>query len=266
MEAYLEKLKKIKCFVMDMDGTIYLNNQLFEWTHPFLDQVHKVGKAYVFFTNNSSKHVAFYKDKLNSMGIVVGKQSLFNSNQVAIDYLKHMCGKQKVYVVGTQYLIEDFQAAGFDVNEGEPEYVVIGFDTTLTYEKVRVACDYIRAGIPVIGINIDYNCPVEKGFIPDCGAISAMITASTGKEITFCGKPSSLALQYILRETGYQEDEVAFVGDRIYTDVAICSGNKATSIMVLTGEGTLEDLKDSPYQPDIICESLETLMEMLKRI
>lgn len=258
-----KKLEKVKCFILDMDGTIYLSNRLFEFTKPFLEQVKQSGKEYVFLTNNSSKNAKFYREKLNKMGIVIDEDKIFTSNQVIIDNLKSICKLQALYVVGTEYLIEDFKNAGFKVNEGRPEYVVIGFDTTLTYDKIRKACDYIREGIPVIGVNTDYNCPIEGGFIPDCGSISAMVTASTGEEIRFFGKPAYETLSYILKQTGYKEEEVAFIGDRLYTDINICNGTEAVSILVLTGETKLKDLKDSSIQPDLICESLEEIKEIL---
>ena len=141
--------------------------------------------------------------------------------------------------------------------------VVLGFDTTLTYEKLRIACDLIRAGRPVYGVNPDWNCPVEGGFIPDCGSIAALVKASTGVQCQFFGKPSPHTLQYMLRQTGCRPAELAVVGDRLYTDIAVTSGSEAMGILVMSGETTPEILAQSETKPDLVVRDLEELAEML---
>ena len=111
---------------------------------------------------------------------------------------------------------------------------------------------------------MDYNCPMQGGnYIPDCGSMAKLVERSTGRFPEFFGKPSRHTLDYIIRHTGFKEEEIAVVGDRIYTDIALANDSKATSIMVLTGETKKKDLMDYDYAPDMIVGSLEDLMEML---
>jgi glycerol-1-phosphate dehydrogenase [NAD(P)+] len=259
-----EKMKKIKCFILDMDGTIYLGNELFDFTHGFLQRVEETGREYYFFTNNSSKSQQAYIDKLNDMDIHIQPGQMMISSHVMIQYLKETHPGKSVYVVGTPSLINEFKAFDMNLVEENPDIVILGFDTTLTYEKMSKACHAIRHGCIYYGINPDWNCPVEGGeFIPDCGSMAKMIEASTGRWPDFFGKPSKHTLDYIIKETGYQPDEIAIVGDRLYTDIAVADGSPVTSILVLSGESTLEDVKNSPVKPDLILDSLKNLIEVL---
>ncbi len=265
-EELREKLQKIRCFVLDMDGTIYLGNRLFPYTSAFLQAVIRSGREYCYFTNNSSKNAAAYLQKLERMGIPVREEKMLISNGVIIDWLNHNCPGKSVYLVGTPDLEEAFRLGGIPLTNSEPDLVVLGFDTTLTYEKLSKACRFVREGKPIYGVNPDLNCPVEDGFIPDCGSMAALIHASTGVMPEFFGKPSRYTLQYLLSHTGCRENELAVVGDRLYTDIKVAEGTEVTSILVLSGETKLEDLKNSPTQPDIVCRSLEDLTEILEEL
>lgn len=306
-------LDGIKCFVLDMDGTIYLGNRLFPYTLDFLKYLEKQGKDYVFFTNNSSQNAAHYINKLHNMGIDISPDRLLMSTHVLLDYLDVIAGNgdtpaadasgmspltgRKVFVAGTKALMDDFVAAGYDVinkspraltgvnaltartlfaKEGtiddKPDFCVLGFDTDMDYDRLTKLCDFVRSGIPIYGVNMDYNCPVERvglqlgdrndgsGFIPDCGSLAAAVHASTGVKPEFFGKPSHRALDYIIAQTGYREDELCFVGDRLYTDIAIADGTLARSVLVLSGETKIEDTRTSPYVPDLIVDDLRGLM------
>ena len=145
-----------------------------------------------------------------------------------------------------------------------PDYVVLGFDTGLTYEKLSKACHFIRNGAEVFGVNPDLNCPVEGGFIPDCGSIAALVGASTGVQCEFFGKPSRHTLDYILEQSGYEPQKVAVVGDRLYTDIAVAAGTEVTSILVMSGETTGEMLANSDIKPDIIAENVGEVGEYLR--
>ena len=145
-----------------------------------------------------------------------------------------------------------------------PDIVVLGFDTTLTYEKLSKACHYIRNGCTYFGINPDWNCPIEGGaFIPDCGSMAKLIEASTGRFPEFFGKPSKHTQDYIIQQTGYEPDEIAIVGDRLYTDIAVADQSDVTSILVLSGESTREDVKTSDVKPNVILEDLSEITKML---
>lgn len=258
-----ERLRPIRCFVLDMDGTIYLGNRLFPYTPDFLRAVTASGRDYCYFTNNSSKNAGVYLEKLAAMGIPVPPEKMLVSNGVLLRWLKENRPGISVYVVGTPALEADFRQAGLSLNDRNPDAVVLGFDTTLTYEKLEKACRFIREGCAFYGVNPDWNCPIENGFLPDCGSIAALITASTGVSPEFFGKPSRHTLEYLLAKTGCREEELAIVGDRLYTDIQIAQGTKVTSILVLSGETQPEDLKTSEIQPDLVCRDLEELSSLL---
>ena len=256
--------EKIKCFILDMDGTLYLGNELFPFTKDFLKKVEETGREYYFFTNNSSKSQQAYIEKLDKLGIPIQKEQMMISSHVIIKYLKDHYDGKSIYVVGTPSLIQEFQYFDMNLVEEDPDIVVLGFDTTLTYEKLEKACHYIRNGCVYFGINPDWNCPMEGGkFIPDCGSMAKLIEASTGKFPDFFGKPSKYTLNYIIQETGYQPEEIAIVGDRLYTDIAVADQSDVTSILVLSGESTRKDVEASDVKPDVILEDLSEITKML---
>lgn len=150
--------EKIKCFILDMDGTIYLGNELFPFTKDFLKKVEDTGREYYFFTNNSSKSQQAYIEKLARLGIQIKKEQMMISSHVIIKYLKEYYDKKSIYVVGTPSLIQEFESFDMNLTEEDPDIVVLGFDTTLTYEKLSKACHYIRNGCTYFGINPDWNC------------------------------------------------------------------------------------------------------------
>jgi len=272
------RLQKVKCFVLDMDGTIYLSSRLFPFTKPFLKKLEETGRSYCYFTNNSSANHLDYVRKLDRLGIPADPAQVFLSTQVIVEEMRQIHGEDSFFIVGTPNLVEAFRQAGlkiFDPAGSEdaasaherPDVVILGFDTTLTYEKISRACKYLRHGAAYYGVNMDYNCPVDDNgvldYIPDCGSIAKLVEQSTGRFPDFYGKPSRHTLDYIIRHTGFAEEELAFVGDRIYTDIAIANGTKALSVMVLTGETQMEDLDRYPYRPDLIVPSLAELTELL---
>ena len=256
------RLQKIKMYVLDMDGTIYLGDRLFPFTQRFLSTVRAKGADFCFFTNNSSRNREAYLQKLAGMGIEIPPEKMLISNGVLLDWLQAHHPGESAYVVGTPALCADFDGAGIQRQE-DADYVVLGFDTTLTYEKLVTACGLVRAGKPIYGVNPDLNCPVEGGFIPDCGSMAALVKASTGVGCEFFGKPSRHTLSYMLAHTGCQPQEMAVVGDRLYTDIAVAAGTEVTSILVMSGETTPEMLAESETKPDLVFADLGQLADCL---
>ena len=267
MPAKSDIIKGTECFVLDMDGTIYLGERLFDFTKEFLKTVEQCGKDYVFYTNNSSKNAEAYITKLSNMNISVSPDKMLISNQVIIQYMLQNYEGKSVYIVGTKYLSDDFKEAGIKVLDSrDADMVILGFDTTLTYEKLCIACDMVRDGKTILGVNPDINCPTDGGFIPDCGSMAALIAKSTGVMPEFFGKPSRHTLDSVKQRTGYSEAGITFIGDRLYTDIAITDGTAAHSILVLTGESSEEDVKKGNYHPDAICSSLAEITAILKEL
>ncbi|MBX4269932.1 HAD-IIA family hydrolase [Clostridium estertheticum] len=265
-ESSKDVLKRVKCFILDLDGTVYLGDKILEGSINFLEELEKNNITFKFFTNNSSKNAQVYIKRLKKMGYNLSDDKMLISNNVIINYIKENIPKKKVFVLGTDYLKEDFRAANINVVTEDADVVVVGFDTSLVYENVSKACEFIRNGALFLGVNPDFNCPTEDGFIPDCGSICSMITASTGVVPEYFGKPTHHTLKYVLKDTGFHEEEIAFVGDRLYTDIAIGKDNASVTILVLSGEAKLEDLLKSEIQPSLIFDSLGAVKNVLEEI
>lgn len=264
LQEIKERMKAIKAFILDMDGTIYLGNDLFPYTHKFLDKVKETGRDYYFFTNNSSRDLDAYITKLKNMDINITEKQMMVSTDVILQYLSEHHPGTKLYVVGTPSLLRAFEKVGWVLDDQEPDVVILGFDTTLTYEKLEKICTFIRHGKTYYGINPDLNCPIEGGeFIPDCGSIARCIESSTGVFPEFFGKPSHRTLDYIQKTTGLAGDQIAIVGDRMYTDIAVADGSDVVSILVLSGETKKEEVPDNPIQPDIMIENIGVLSDLL---
>lgn len=256
-------LKKKKLFVLDMDGTFYLGNKLIDGSLDFIRKVEATGKQYLFFTNNSSKTSEFYIKKLAGMGLDIRKDQIITSGDVTINYLKKYYNGKKIYLMATDIVEKHFYDSGINLCKENADAVVIAFDTSLTYEKLTLACTLIRNGSDFIATHPDFNCPTEDGFIPDCGAMCAFITASTGKKPKYLGKPYKETVECILDHTGLTLDDIVFVGDRLYTDIATAYNHGATGLLVLSGETKLKDLENSDVKPDLIFDSLKEVAEAL---
>ena len=255
----------VKLFLLDMDGTFYLGDRLIDGSLSFIDRVQKTGRDFLFLTNNSSHNAAFYVERLHRMGLDVPRSRILTSGEATCEVISEKYPAKRAYVLGNEYLIEEFHEAGLPVDDANPEIAVIGFDTTLTYEKMRKICDLVRAGLPYIATHPDFNCPTENGFMPDIGAIIAFIEASTGRRPDLIiGKPYGGIVEEALKATGLQKDELAMVGDRLYTDIATGRNFGILSILVLTGEATLQDVEKSDVKPDLIFDRLSSMNPFLQ--
>lgn len=252
-------LEETDLFVLDMDGTFYLGDKLLDGALEYLEAVRAAGKEFIFFTNNSSKSPKLYLDKLKKMNCHITRRQIMTSGDVTIQFLKTYYPDKKVYLVGTEALEESFAESGIHLTQRNPDIVVVGFDITLTYEKLEKACTFIRNGAMFLATHLDINCPTEEGFIPDCGSLCAAITLSTKVEPRYLGKPFPETVEMVLRQTGVPKERIAFVGDRLYTDVATGVKNGAKGYLVLTGETKREDLADAVIQPDAVFESLKEM-------
>lgn len=258
-------LSKVKHFVLDMDGTFYLGDKILARSLEFLKKVESSGRDFIFFTNNSSKSPQVYIEKLKKMNCIIDKSQIMTSGDVTKEYLDTFYKGKKVYLVGTPALEESFKEDGITLVEEGADLAVLGFDTTLTYEKLVKLCNYIREGKPYIATHKDINCPVEGGFIPDVGSFCALISLSTGgAEPRVLGKPNLETVDMIVAKTGWKREEIAFVGDRIYTDVATGVNNGAIGLLVLSGEADMNTVRESEVKPDGIFSDLGEIGDYLK--
>ena len=265
----LKLLDDIDLYVLDMDGTFYLSEDIIPGSLEFLRAVERCGKRWMFFTNNSSKDKSLYIKKLAKMGCDVTEDMIFTSGDIMIEFLKNERPGKSVFVLGTPPLVESFEKAGIDVRQelnSTADIVVVAFDMTLTYEKLEHACTLIREGAEYLATHPDINCPVSGGFIPDCGAFIAAINLSTGKTPRITGKPYPETTAMISEVTGVPTERIAFVGDRLYTDVACGVKNGAKGILVLSGETLIGDVPSSDVRPDLIFDRIYDIgCELLKR-
>ncbi len=261
----MSSLKDKKLFLLDMDGTIYLDNELFDGTLDFLAYVKEIGGRYIFLTNNSSKGVDTYIEKLGAMGISAKAEDFLTSTEATILYLKEKAHK-KIYAFGTKSFVNQLRKAGLPVTTEREEGIdclCLSNDTELTFQKLEDACILLRDDIEYIATNPDWVCPAWYGFVPDCGSFADILYNATKKRPKFIGKPEPDMAYLAMEATGFSKEETVLLGDRLYTDIACGVNAGISTIFVLSGEGTMEDAEKSEAKPEFIYENIRKVYEAL---
>jgi HAD superfamily hydrolase (TIGR01450 family) len=261
-------LSEKKLYIFDMDGTIYLGYNVFDFAIKFINNLRANGKKILFFTNNASHTDDYYLTKLTKLGFSPTPDEIMTSGDVTTVFLNRRRAGKSVYLVGTDELVADFKAKGVNIVDGSSEsadIVITSFDTSLTYQKLDDACRLVRNGAEYLSTHPDFNCPTETGFIPDSGAIAAFVTASTGKVPTYFGKPYAETVEMIGEATGFSRDEMCIFGDRLYTDIALGKKHGVTSVLVLSGETKEADVDAASVaeKPDFVFPSLAEVDEVM---
>ena len=267
----VDAIKQKKLYIFDMDGTIYLGGNPFDFAIRYIKNLRAAGKKVLFFTNNASHTSPFYLKKLERLGYEPTADEIMTSGDVTLAFLQRFRAGKSVYMVATDELIEEYRQRGVNVLNGSAEriekadIVITGFDTTLTYEKLETACRLLREGAEYLSTHPDINCPTEDGFIPDSGAIAALVTASTGKTPTYFGKPYRETVEMISEVTGFSRDEMCIFGDRLYTDIALGKSFGVCSVLVLSGETqqTDVDAAEEKDKPDFTFPSLKEVNDVM---
>lgn len=253
-------LKKYKLYLLDMDGTIYLGNNLFPQTPPFLDFVKENGASYMFLTNNSSSSADKYVKRLHSMGLdFIKKEDFLTSTHATIEYLKENYAGKKFYAFGTCSFVTELEESGIKLTtelEDDIDAIVMGFDTELTFKKLDDVCQLLVRGVDYIATHPDYVCPTSYGFVPDCGAVTEMLYMATGRRPHVIGKPQPAMIELALKQKGLEKSDAMFIGDRLYTDIACGCNAGIDTAFVLSGEGTLEDLEKSEAKPTYVLKDI----------
>ena len=269
--AMKKRLSAIRHVALDMDGTIYRGGTLFETTEPFLALLKDLGIGYTFLTNNPSKSVTDYLAHLRAIGIGATPDQLYTSTQATIEYLREKWPQiKRLFVLGTASMCAEFSAEGFtllpDSSEAEPDAVVVGFDTTLTYPRLCRAAWWIKQGKPYFGTNPDRVCPTDQPTVMvDCGSLCAALEAATGKKPSaILGKPDPAMIRGILHRHNLQPHNLAMVGDRLYTDMAMAHRAGALGVLVLTGETDASEAARYSPAPDLIVTDLAELGAQLR--
>jgi len=266
------RLQNIQCWLLDMDGTVSIGEELLPGAERFFHALK--GQRFIFLTNNSSHSAGHYVQRLNRIGIPVTRENVLTSTDALIQYLGEYFKSEKnrpvrVFPVGTPDFESELTDAGITIikkREQSIDAVLLAFDTTLTYEKLDIACDYIRRGVPFFVANPDKVCPLAEGrVLPDCGSILAFIETCTGKKpVKIIGKPDTAMAEMVRDTYGYRPEALAMVGDRIYTDLAFAGNAGILGIAVLTGEASFQEICESKIKPEFVFDTIGDLAEYLE--
>ena len=262
----MNDLKAVRLYLLDMDGTIYLDDRLFDGVTDFLAYIRQIGGRYMFLTNNSSKSVDKYVEKLGKLGIAATAEDFLTSTDATVLYLQKQ-SYRKIYAFGTTSFKEQLAASGLPITdrlEDDIDCLCMGFDTELTFQKLEDACILLGRGVDYIATNPDWVCPTWYGYVPDCGSVSEMLFNATNRRPTFIGKPEPTMALLAMEKAGYTKEQTALIGDRLYTDIACGVNAGVHSIFVLSGEGTMADANASAVKPEFIYPDIQALYNELK--
>ena len=251
----------IKGLAIDMDGTVYKGMDVIPGAIKFVEDLKKAGIPFTFVTNNSSRGRRHYYDKLKKLGFDVGIENVLTSGIATLRFLNEQRPGRSVYPVGTESYVSEVREYGIRIDDKDPDIVLLSFDTSITYEKINNAYQFLMRGAELIATHPDDLCPNETGYDVDIGPFILMFEYLTKKKTTVIGKPNRLLLDMAASQMGIRSEEIAMVGDRLYTDMRMAWDNDIPSILVLTGETTLDDLKGSDIKPTYVLDSVGEIME-----
>ena len=262
-----DRLKEKKLWLFDMDGTIYEEDRIFEGTLDILKKIRDMGGIYMFLTNNSSKSAEDYVKKVTGMGVPATREDFFTSSQATVLYLRENFPDKLIYAQGTRSLIKELKDSGIRVTEEmdlSADAVLVGFDTELTFEKLRNTCELLtKKDIPYIATNPDFVCPTSYGFVPDCGSMCIGIRYATGKEPLVIGKPEPTMINIACKKHGIPKEKAVLLGDRLYTDIASGVNAGIDTVCVLSGEAKFDEILAYEKQPSFIYQSVKEIFEGL---
>ena len=260
-------LRRKKLFLFDLDGTLYLGDTLFPGAKELLACIRARGGQYRFLTNNSSRSVTAYVEKLARLGVAAKASDFLTSVDALISYLCTQGGEdRRYYVCGTESMKSQLRAAGIALADGRDDAnaLLMGFDTELTFQTLEDACILLGQGIPYLATNPDWVCPTAYGFVPDCGSVCEMLWRATSRRPVVIGKPEPLMPQLAMLEAGVSARETLLVGDRIYTDIASGANAGIDTLLVLSGETKEEDLPTADPQPTFVLPDVAALLNILE--
>lgn len=257
-------LKSKKLFVSDMDGTFYLGDKLLPGSLDFAIKVRDMGARLVFLTNNSSRTPDEYIRKLTKMGVNRELFEVYTSGEATVRFLMEKYPGRRVYLLSTPSVREMFHRAGINLVEEDPEVVVLTYDTTIDFGKIRKTALFLRKGAAYVASHPDINCPTEEGLVPDVGSFISLFESSTGRKPDWIiGKPSPTILEMLLEDYSQTADGCVIIGDRLYTDIECGLRAGVDAILVLSGETTPEMV--SPDHPYIIANDVGEIAKLISQ-
>ena len=268
-----ERLINTRLFLLDMDGTLYLGDDVFDGAVDFIHSISETGRNYIYLTNNSSRAGVDYITRLRKLGFPCEAENVFTSGMATGEYLNQNYPGAKVYLAGTKAFYRELQSYGIDLVNDENghtdvdtvDVVVQGFDTELVYEKLDLACHFLRRGAKFIAANPDWVCPMPADeVLPDCGSICALLTAASGVKPEYIGKPNRNMIDVVSKMTGVPNENICAVGDRLYTDIAVAKNAGSVSVCVLSGESSEQDIAASDVKPDYVLQNVAEIAKILR--
>lgn len=264
----LTALKSKKLFLFDIDGTLAVGDTLYEGSAELLDYIKNIGGKAYFITNNSTKSGMDYVKKFHdAFHLETTEEQFVTSGYMTIRFLRQRHAHSKIFVLGTASFVAELQKNGLTVTETAEDgidCVVAAYDSELNYDKlIQISKALLTADVPFYATNPDLRCPIDFGFIPDCGAICSMITQTTGKSPIYLGKPSREVVELCLSLSGFSREETLVTGDRLYTDIACGINGGVDTCVLFTGEAAPEDIVDTPYKPDLAFNTVRDLADAL---
>ena len=268
-----ERLINTRLFLLDMDGTLYLGDDVFDGAVDFIHSISETGRNYIYLTNNSSRAGVDYITRLRKLGFPCEAENVFTSGMATGEFLNQNYPGAKVYLAGTKAFYRELQSYGIDLVNDENGHtdvdtvddVVQGFDTELVYEKLDLACHFLRRGAKFIAANPDWVCPMPADeVLPDCGSICALLTAASGVKPEYIGKPNRNMIDVVSKMTGVPNENICAVGDRLYTDIAVAKNAGSVSVCVLSGESSEQDIAESEVKPDYVLKDVAEIAKVLR--
>ncbi len=260
----MRSLAQIRSLIIDMDGVLYHGDTAIKGVPQFFDFIHERGIEYVLATNNATYTAARYREKLRGMGVTVEAWRILSSAQATAQYIRKLASEgTRVFVVGGMGLRSDVESAGLTVANDDwekgAEFVACGLDFDVTFDKLAAATLLIRRGARFIGTNPDSTLPTERGLIPGNGALLALLETATGEKPFIIGKPETPLYEMALQRIDAQSETTACVGDRLSTDILGGKRVGMTTILVLSGVTSRQDLEESEIKPDFVFDSVDEL-------
>lgn len=265
-------LKRKRLYLLDMDGTLYLDDRLFEGAADFLSHIRASGGKYVFLTNNSSRGVGSYTEKMLRLGVPAQNGDFITSVDALVYRLVNCYGSRakhhRMYIMGTDSFKVQMRDQGFNITdrfEDDIKTLIVGFDRELTFAKLEDACRLLsrKERVDYFATNPDWVCPTEYGFVPDCGSIVFMLEKATGRKPEFVGKPKPQMAYLAMERFGFSPEETLLIGDRLYTDIACGINAGVDTAFVLSGEGKIKDIDETGFIPTYIFEGVGEISEKI---
>lgn len=257
----MDNLRNKAGFICDMDGVIYHGNKILDGVADFVNWMIENDKKFVFLTNSPEKTPHELSMKLDRMGLSVSPDHFYTSAMATAAFLKSQASDCTAYVIGEAALTKALYDQGIYMNDINPDYVVVGETRSYNFEKIEKAIELVNKGAKLIGANPDITGPTEKGIMPATGSLIAPIEIATGKKAYFVGKPNPLMLRHGLKKIGCHSEEIAFIGDRMDTDIIAGIESNVDTVLVLTGVTATTDIDKFPYRPKYILDSVADIVK-----